>query len=76
MLTGKTGELYDESGCGAKKLCQKNQTPIIKKAAKMISYATRPVIIVGGGIKNTNGHAKVLKLAEILNILEVSNANY
>ena len=49
---------------------------IIKKAAKMISSATRPVIIAGGGIKNTNGHAKVLKLAEILNIPVVTSAGH
>jgi len=49
---------------------------IIKKAAKMISSATRPVIIAGGGIKNTNGHAEVLKLAEILNIPVVTSAGH
>ena len=49
---------------------------IIKKAAKMISSATRPVIIAGGGIKNTNGYAEVLKLAEILNIPVVTSAGH
>ena len=52
------------------------KTNIIKKAAKMISSATRPVIIAGGGIKNTNGHAEVLKLAEILNIPVVTSAGH
>jgi len=52
------------------------KTNIIKKAAKMISSATQPVIIAGGGIKNTNGHAEVLKLAKILNTPVVTSAGH
>jgi len=49
---------------------------IIKKAAKMISSATQPVIIAGGGIKNTNGHVEVLELAKILNTPIVTSAGH
>ncbi len=52
------------------------KTNIIKKAAKMISSATRPVIIAGGGIKNTNGHAEVLELAKILDTPVVTSAGH
>jgi len=52
------------------------KTNIIKKAAKMISSATQPVIIAGGGIKNTNGHAEVLELAKILNTPVVTSAGH
>ena len=52
------------------------KTNIIKKAAKMISSATQPVIIAGGGIKNTNGHTKVLELAKILNTPVVTSAGH
>jgi len=52
------------------------KTNIIKKAAKMISSATQPVIIAGGGIKNTNGQAEVLELAKILNTPVVTSAGH
>ena len=39
----------------------------IDAAAVMLGCAKRPVIIAGGGIKNTGGHAEVLALAEALN---------
>ena len=52
------------------------KTNIIKKAAKMISSASQPVIIAGGGIKNTNGHVEVLKLAKILNTPVVTSAGH
>ena len=52
------------------------KTNIIKKAAKMISSATQPVIIAGGGIKNTNGHVEVLELAKILNTPVVTSAGH
>jgi thiamine pyrophosphate-dependent acetolactate synthase large subunit-like protein len=39
----------------------------IKRAATMLANATRPVIIAGGGIKNTGGHVQALALAEALN---------
>ncbi len=39
----------------------------IKQAAKMLSEAKRPVIVTGGGIKNTEGHEQVIALAEVMN---------
>ncbi len=38
----------------------------INQAASLLAGATRPVIIAGGGIKNTEGHAQALALAEAL----------
>jgi thiamine pyrophosphate-dependent acetolactate synthase large subunit-like protein len=39
----------------------------IDQAARLLAAATRPVIIAGGGIKNTEGHAQAIALAEALN---------
>ena len=39
----------------------------ISQAADMLRQATRPVIVAGGGIKNTQGHEQALALAEALN---------
>ncbi|MFT5259020.1 MAG: thiamine pyrophosphate-dependent acetolactate synthase large subunit-like protein [Saprospiraceae bacterium] len=39
----------------------------IKQAAEMLSAAKRPVIVTGGGIKNTEGHEQVIALAEAMN---------
>ncbi len=39
----------------------------IKKAAELLMNAKCPVIIAGGGIKNTAGHEQALALAEALN---------
>lgn len=39
----------------------------IEQAAQLLASASRPVIIAGGGIKNTEGHAQALALAEALN---------
>ncbi len=39
----------------------------IKQAAKLLSAATQPVIIGGGGIKNTGAHEAALALASQLN---------
>ena len=39
----------------------------IDQAAALLAGATRPVIIAGGGIKNTEGHPQALALAEALN---------
>jgi acetolactate synthase-1/2/3 large subunit/sulfoacetaldehyde acetyltransferase len=39
----------------------------IAQAAKMLAGATQPVIIAGGGIKNTRGHEAAIALAEALN---------
>jgi len=39
----------------------------IETAAALLRSASRPVIVAGGGIKNTRGHAEALALAEALN---------
>jgi len=39
----------------------------IEKAAQMLRSSSMPVIVAGGGIKNTGGHAEALALAEALN---------
>jgi thiamine pyrophosphate-dependent acetolactate synthase large subunit-like protein len=39
----------------------------IAEAASMLRAAERPVIVAGGGIKNTRGHQDALALAEALN---------
>jgi acetolactate synthase-1/2/3 large subunit/sulfoacetaldehyde acetyltransferase len=39
----------------------------IARAAKMLAGAVQPVIIAGGGIKNTRGHEAAIALAETLN---------
>jgi acetolactate synthase-1/2/3 large subunit/sulfoacetaldehyde acetyltransferase len=40
---------------------------LIEQAASMLSSASQPVIIAGGGIKNTEGHEAAIALAETLN---------
>ena len=40
----------------------------IKRVSEMIESAKNPVIIIGGGIKNSEGHSEVSALAERLNI--------
>ena len=40
---------------------------VIERATQRLCGAVRPVIIAGGGIKNTEGHAAALALAEALN---------
>ncbi len=39
----------------------------IRQAAELLRGAKKPVIVTGGGIKNSRGHADVLALAEALN---------
>ena len=39
----------------------------IAQAARLLALAKRPVIVAGGGIKNSGGHKETLKLAEALN---------
>ena len=39
----------------------------INEAAKLLGAAKQPVIIAGGGIKNTEGHEQAIKIAETLN---------
>ena len=48
----------------------------IKKSAKIIARSTKPVIIVGGGIKYTAKYKEVIKLAELLNIPMVTSAGH
>ena len=40
---------------------------VIKEAAALLRSAARPVIVAGGGIKNTRGYQSALDLAETLN---------
>ena len=42
-------------------------TGAIQQATALLRGASRPVIIAGGGIKNTGGHEQALKLAQTLN---------
>jgi len=48
----------------------------IKKAVKIISSATKPVIIAGGGIKYTGNYKEVIKLAELTNAPLVTAAGH
>ena len=48
----------------------------IEKAVKIISSATKPVIIAGGGIKYTGNYKEVIKLAELINIPIVTAAGH
>jgi len=48
----------------------------IKKAVKIISSATKPVIIAGGGIKYTGNYKEVIKLAELTNTPIVTAAGH
>ena len=40
---------------------------LIGQAAELLGQASQPVIVTGGGIKNSGGHEDVLALAEVLN---------
>ncbi len=42
-------------------------TDQVSQAAKLLAFAKQPVIIAGGGIKNTEGHEQAIALAEDLN---------
>ncbi|MCV2872496.1 thiamine pyrophosphate-binding protein [Defluviimonas sp. WL0050] len=48
----------------------------IAQAAKMLAGASRPVIIAGGGIKNTGGQVQALALAEALNAPVVTSPGH
>ena len=48
----------------------------ITKAIDIILSSSQPVIIAGGGVKNTQAHEEVVKLAKILNIPIVSSAGH
>lgn len=48
----------------------------INKAAHKLASAKRPVIVAGGGIKNTGGHEQALALAEALNAPVVTSPGH
>jgi len=54
----------------------KAKSNAIKKSVKIIVQSTKPVIIVGGGIKYTAKYKEVIKLAELLNIPMVTAAGH
>ena len=54
----------------------KGKKGVIEKAAKIISSAIKPVVIVGGGIKYTGNYKEVAKLAELINIPIVTAAGH
>lgn len=48
----------------------------IDDAAALLSGASRPVIVAGGGIKNTGGHDQAIALAEALNAPMVTSPGH
>lgn len=48
----------------------------IDDAAKLLAHAVRPVIIAGGGIKNSSGAAQCMALAEALNAPVVTSPGH
>ena len=48
----------------------------ILKIMNIIFTSSQPVIVAGGGIKNSKGHQEVINLAKILNIPIVSSAGH
>ena len=48
----------------------------IEAAAKLLCGAERPVIVAGGGIKNTEGHLQALALAQTLNCPVVTSPGH
>ena len=48
----------------------------VAAAAELLRGAARPVVIAGGGIKNTGGHAAALGLAEALNAPVVTSPGH
>ena len=48
----------------------------LSKTIDIILKSSQPIIIAGGGIKNTNGHQEVINLAKILNIPIVASAGH
>lgn len=48
----------------------------IDRAAELLSDAVRPVIIAGGGIKNTGGHDNAISLAEALDAPMVTSPGH
>ena len=58
------------------KIYQKLQKKTYQKTIEIILSSSQPVIIAGGGIKNTQGYLEVINLAKILNIPIVSSAGH
>jgi len=54
----------------------KAKSSSVRKAVKIISNATKGVIIAGAGIKYTSKHKDVIKLAELLNLPIVTSAGH
>ena len=52
------------------------QADQITQAARLLAGAVQPVIVAGGGIKNTRGHEAALALAEALNCPIVSSPGH
>jgi len=48
----------------------------LEKTINIINSSSKPIIIAGGGIKNTKGHQEVINLAKKLNIPIVSSAGH
>jgi len=59
-----------------KAICPVASKENLDKAIDIILSSSQPVIIAGGGIKNTQGHKEVIKLAKILNIPIVTSAGH
>ena len=49
---------------------------MVTAAAKLLAGAVQPVIIAGGGIKNTRGHQQAMALAEALNCPVVTSPGH
>ena len=73
--------LADSDSFGEFKKLQKTVTPVaskedITKTIDIILSSSQPVIIAGGGIKNSHGCQEVVNLAKILNVPIVSSAGH
>ena len=73
--------LADSDNFGEFKKLQKTFTPLasredITKTIDIILSSSQPVIIAGGGIKNSHGCQEVVNLAKILNVPIVSSAGH
>ena len=73
--------LADSDSFGEFTKLQKTVTPVvlkedIEKTIDIILSSSQPVIIAGGGIKNSHGCQEVVNLAKILNVPIVSSAGH
>lgn len=64
--TADYGEFQEPSSYRSQSTPSASSREIIE-AADLLSKAAHPVIIIGGGIKNSGGHVEVLELAEAMN---------